>query len=64
MVKQAIETLSDEQKGVVRDSISAVGSVTTGVTGAVAINNVIALTQAQYDAISTPDANTLYVIVE
>jgi hypothetical protein len=48
----------------IRDALSAVGSVTTGVTGAVAINNAIALTQAQYDAISSPDANTLYVIVE
>jgi hypothetical protein len=48
----------------IRNALSAVGSVTTGVAGAVVIDNIIALTQAQYDAISTPDANTLYVVVE
>lgn len=41
----------------------AVVSDTTGVTGANVINNVISLTQAEYDAI-TPDPATLYVITE
>ena len=34
----------------------------TGVTGADAITNMMSLTQAEYDAIGTPDASTLYVI--
>lgn len=33
-----------------------------GTTGGSSITNVISLTQAQYDAIGTPDAATLYVI--
>jgi hypothetical protein len=33
-----------------------------GVAGATEIRNIIALTQAQYNAIATPDANTFYVI--
>jgi hypothetical protein len=36
----------------------------TGVTGATAITNIISLTQAEYDAIDTPNAATLYVIAE
>ena len=39
-----------------------VESDVTGVTGADAITNVISMTQAEYDAIVTPDAATLYVI--
>jgi hypothetical protein len=34
----------------------------TGVTGADQINNMMSLTQAEYDAIVSPDANTFYVI--
>jgi len=34
-----------------------------GVTGADAITNIMSLTQAEYDAIVSPDAATLYVIV-
>ena len=36
----------------------------TGVTGADAVTNMISLTQAEYDAITTPDASTLYIIPE
>jgi hypothetical protein len=36
----------------------------TGVTGADAISNIISLTQAEYDAIATPDAATLYIITD
>ena len=36
----------------------------TGVTGADAITNMMSLTQAEYDAIVTPDASTLYVITD
>jgi hypothetical protein len=39
-----------------------VPSDTTGVTGADIITNMISLTQAEYDAITTPDASTLYII--
>jgi hypothetical protein len=35
---------------------------TSAVAGATRIDNIIALTQAQYDAITTPDASTFYVI--
>lgn len=34
----------------------------TGVTGADVITNIMSLTQAEYDAITTPDASTLYII--
>jgi hypothetical protein len=40
-----------------------VPSDTTGVTGADAITNIISLTQAEYDAIVSPNASTLYVVV-
>ena len=36
----------------------------TGVTGADAIANIISLTQAEYDAIATPDSATLYIITD
>ena len=37
-------------------------SDTTGITGASAVNNIVAISQADYDAISSPDANTIYYI--
>jgi hypothetical protein len=46
-----------------RGDIQAPGSVTAGVTGADAISNIISLTAAEYAAIGTKDAATLYVIV-
>jgi len=49
-------------KAAARVSLQAVGSDPTGVTGATVIMNVISLTQAEYDAIVTPDPETLYVI--
>jgi hypothetical protein len=57
-----LETLSGVNASTARTNLSAVGSVTTGVSGAAAITNMMSLTQAQYNAI-TPAANTLYVIV-
>lgn len=39
-----------------------VSSSITGITGAVAITNMVKVTQAQYDAIASPSATTLYVI--
>jgi hypothetical protein len=38
------------------------GSVTTGITGATQVANIVQLTQADYDAITSPSATTLYVI--
>ena len=35
---------------------------TTGITGASAVNNIVTISQANYDAISSPDANTIYYI--
>ena len=43
-------------------NIGAVASDPTGVTGADAITNVMSLTQAEYDALGSTDASTLYVI--
>ncbi|MEM9050297.1 MAG: hypothetical protein AAGC92_16455 [Pseudomonadota bacterium] len=48
----------------VQGEISAVQSDPTGVTGADAVTNIISLTQAEYDAIGTPDAATLYLITD
>lgn len=44
------------------DITDLVESDPTGVTGADAITNIMSLTQAEYDAIGSPDAATLYVI--
>jgi len=43
-------------------SPTAVNNSTDTYTSVPNINNIISLTQAEYDAIGTPDANTLYVI--
>jgi hypothetical protein len=53
-------TAADKQAA--RTALQAVGSDPTGVTGATVIMNVISLTQAEYDAIVTPDPETLYII--
>ena len=37
-------------------------SDTTGITGASAVDNIVMISQADYDAISSPDANTIYYI--
>ena len=43
-------------------SPTAVNNSTDTYTSVPNITNIISLTQAEYDAIGTPDANTLYVI--
>lgn len=43
--------------------VNAVGSNISGLTGATQLTNLVQITQAGYNAIVTPDANTLYVIV-
>ena len=40
-----------------------VTSNTTGITGADQVSNIVTLTQAEYDAIGTPSATTVYIIV-
>ena len=40
-----------------------VGSVTTGITGATQLTNMMQITSAGYSAITSPAANTLYIIV-
>jgi len=40
-----------------------IASDTTGITGASAINNIVAISQADYDDIGSPDASTLFVII-
>lgn len=44
------------------DDANVVRSITTGITGADAITNIVSLTQAEYDAIAVKDPQTLYVI--
>ena len=40
----------------------AVESDTTGITGASTVSNIVTISQANYDAISSPDANTIYYV--
>ncbi|NBX31428.1 MAG: hypothetical protein EBR07_01675 [Planctomycetes bacterium] len=42
---------------------SAIQSSTTGLTGATALTNIVQITQAGYNAITTQSASTLYIIV-
>jgi hypothetical protein len=42
----------------------AVVSNVAGITGADAVTNIVSLTQAEYDAIVSPNASTLYVITD
>ena len=36
----------------------------TGVTGADAVANILSMTQAEYNAISSPNAATIYIITD
>jgi hypothetical protein len=45
----------------IRDGL--VESDVTGITGADVINNIVSLTQAEYDAIAAPNVATVYVIL-
>jgi len=44
--------------------VGAVASNTTGITGADAVTNIVSLTQAEYNAIGSPDAATLFLITD
>jgi hypothetical protein len=39
-------------------------SSTTGITGADAVTNIVSLTQAEYNAIGSPSATTLFLITD
>ncbi len=41
-----------------------IASDTTGITGASAITNIVAISQADYDDIASPDAATLFIITD
>ena len=43
---------------------NAIQSDPTGIAGADAITNIVSLTQAEYDAIGSPSASTLYIITD
>ena len=47
----------------ISDLGSYVESDTTGITGADQVTNMVTLTQAEYDAIGTPNVTTVYIIV-
>lgn len=47
-----------------RTNLSVPATDPTGVTGADQITNIMSLTQAEFDAIGTPNASTLYVITD
>jgi hypothetical protein len=61
-----VDNTSDANKPVSTATQTAldakVGSVTTGITGADQITNMVSLTQAEFDAIGTKSATTFYVI--
>jgi hypothetical protein len=44
--------------------LNNVKSITTGISGADAVTNIVSLTQAEYNAIGSPDAATLYLITD
>ena len=60
----AVDSVNGQTGVVVLDAsdVGAVPSDPTGVTGADSITNMMSLTQAEYDAIGTPNASTLYII--
>ena len=47
----------------VRTEHELVQSDVSDVSGATRITNIISLTQAQYNAISSPEADTLYIVI-
>ena len=68
-LQEALDGKATSAQGALADSAVQPGDLslyvqsnTTGITGADQITNMVSLTQAEYDAIDTPDASTLYVI--
>lgn len=56
--------VDDADAATARATLSVPATDPTGVTGADQITNIMSLTQAEFDAIVTPDASTLYVITD
>ena len=46
------------------DSILGSGDITTGNVSSSTVNNIVQITQADYDALATKDANTQYIITD
>ena len=62
----SMSLVPEDGAGNVQVNIPRAGVITSDVSAAAGsdrINNAISLTQVEYDAIGTPDANTLYIIV-
>ena len=50
-------------QGPIGDTSDMIDSITTGITGAVRIDNMVSMTQAAYDALASYDPSTYYLIV-
>lgn len=70
--KVIAEALDDKQDALVSgtsiktingNSVLGSGDITTGNVSSTTVNNIVQITQADYDALVTKDANTLYVII-
>lgn len=64
---QGLRNDNKTQLGVIFSDIGTelderVQSVTSGISGADQIVNMVSLTQAEYDAIVSPDSSTFYII--
>ena len=58
----SVETLLKKVLTVLNGGNNAVTSDITGIVGASKITNIVAISQANYDAIASPSATTFYVI--
>lgn len=61
----AVDADAQPKKATLQDLVeptTAVKSNTAGITGADQITNMVSLTQAEYDAIVSPNASTFYII--
>ena len=61
-ISTAVTELQTDVSAIETALTKVVYSDITGISGATVISNVVALTQTEYDAILSPQANTLYVI--
>ena len=61
---QTLSTISDAGTAAAKDTADFPLTDPSGVTGADAVTNIISLTQAEYNAIGTPGASTLYIITD
>lgn len=57
-------THSQGQHAPIDAEVNTINTDITGITNAELVTNVVSLLQADFDAIGTPDANTLYVITD